>query len=162
MFAYPKLFVYPLLALLLNSSMQNKLPKRFISFTFVGISGIIVNSAILYYAKEYLEVPISIASLLAIQIAILNNFFWNRRFTWVDRQMTGLKAIRTGLLRFTLVSWIAGGLNWVILMILHHAVGLHYMVANLVAILVASILNYLLNDLWTFRQSGNEEVGDQA
>ncbi len=131
--------------------MQMKLPKRFITFTFVGISGIVVNNAILYYAKEYLYVPIAIASLIAIQIAIFNNFIWNRKFTWTDRAMKGFQAIKTGLIKFTLVSWIAGGLNWVILLLLHHYSGLHYILANLIAILMASVLNYFLNDLWTFR-----------
>jgi len=156
MLAFLKLFVYPLLTIELNSSMQIKLPKRFISFSFVGISGIVVNSAILYYAKEYLYVPVSIASLIAIQIAIFNNFFWNHRFTWTDREMKGFSAIRTGLIRFTLVSWIAGGLNWIILLLLHHYAGLYYMLANLIAILIASVLNYFLNDLWTFRHRGVE------
>lgn len=151
MLTFLKLFVYPFLTIQLNSSMQLRLPKRFIAFSFVGISGIFVNSGILYYAKEYLYVPIPIASLIAIQIAIFNNFFWNHRFTWKDRGMQGYKAIKTGLIRFTLVSWIAGGLNWIILLLLHHYFGFHYILANLIAIFIASILNYFLNDLWTFR-----------
>ena len=132
--------------------MQLKLPKRFITFTFVGVSGIVVNNAILYYAKEYLLVPVSIASLIAIQIAIFNNFYWNLRFTWTDREMKGFQAIRSGLLKFIMVSWIAGGLNWLILMLLTHFAGIYYILANLIAILVASVLNYFLNDLWTFRK----------
>ncbi len=131
--------------------MQFQFPKRFITFTFVGISGIVVNNAILFYAKEYLFVPIPIASLIAIQIAIFNNFIWNHRYTWTDREMKGFHAIRTGLLKFTAVSWIAGGLNWIILLLLTHYAGLYYILANLIAILAASILNYFLNDLWTFR-----------
>ncbi|MBT4362387.1 MAG: GtrA family protein [Candidatus Marinimicrobia bacterium] len=160
MHTFLKLFVYPFLTIQLNSSMQMKLPKRFISFTFVGISGIVVNSAILYYAKEYLYVSIPIASLFAIQLAIFNNFFWNHRFTWTDREMKGYQAIRTGLIRFTLVSWIAGGLNWIILLLLHHYVGIHYILANLIAIFIASILNYFLNDLWTFRHPGSNEESE--
>jgi putative flippase GtrA len=157
MVTFLKLFVYPFLTIQLNSSMVLKLPKRFISFSFVGISGIFVNSAVLYYAKEALYVPIPIASLFAIQIAIFNNFFWNHRFTWTDRGMQGFQAIRTGLIRFTMVSWIAGGLNWIILLLLHHYVGIHYILANLIAIFIASILNYFLNDLWTFRSPPEHE-----
>jgi len=157
MLTFLKHFVYPFITIQLNSPMQLKLPKRFISFTFVGVSGIVVNSAILYYAKEYLYVPIPIASIIAIQIAIFNNFFWNHRFTWTDREMKSFQAIRTGLIRFTLVSWIAGGLNWIILLLLHHYVGIYYMIANLIAILIASILNYFLNDLWTFRHPGSNQ-----
>ncbi len=131
--------------------MYFKLPKRFIIFTFVGISGIVVNNAILYYAKEYLFVPIPIASLIAIQLAIFNNFIWNHRFTWTDREMKGFSAIRTGLIKFTMVSWIAGVLNWIILLLLTHYAGIYYILANLIAIFIASILNYFLNDLWTFQ-----------
>ncbi len=157
MLTFLKLFVYPFLTTQLNSPMQMKFPKRFISFSFVGLSGIVVNSAILYYAKEYLFVPIPIASLVAIQIAIFNNFVWNHRFTWIDREMTGFQAIRAGFIRFSLVSWIAGGLNWSLLLVLHHYAGIHYMLANLIAIFMASILNYFLNDLWTFRQRRSAE-----
>lgn len=109
-----------------------------------------VNSGVLYAAIEYLFLPIAIASLIAIQIAIFNNFIWNRRYTWADRPMKGYGAIRAGLLRFTLVSWVAGALNWIILLLLTHYTGLYYIVANLIAIFFASILNYLLNDFWTF------------
>ena len=157
MFIFLKLFVYPLKVIELNCTVQIKLPKRFITFTLVGVSGIVVNSAILYYAKEYLYVPVFIASLIAIQFAIFNNFIWNHRFTWTDREMKGFQAIRAGLIRFTLVSWIAGGLNWIILLLLHHYVGIYYLIANLIAILIASVLNYFLNDLWTFKQRTDPE-----
>ena len=135
--------------------MQFSFPKRFVVFTMVGISGIIVNNLVLYLLIEYLFLPLSIASLFAIQLAIFNNFIWNRKFTWRDREMLGWEAIKKGLLKFTLVSWVAGALNWLILLILDYTTDLHYIMANLIAIFIASILNYLLNDLWTF---GKNEV----
>lgn len=137
---------------LLNWCMSLRLPRRFIVFTMVGISGIVVNNLILYILIEFLFLHISIASLIAIQIAIFNNFIWNRKFTWKDRDMQGWDAIRKGLIKFTLVSWIAGGLNWLILLLLDYTTELHYIIANLIAILLASILNYLLNDFWTFKE----------
>lgn len=131
--------------------MSIRLPTRFIVFTMVGVSGIVVNNVILYLLIEFLFLHISIASLIAIQIAIFNNFIWNRKYTWKDREMTGWDAIRKGLIRFTLVSWIAGALNWLILLALDYTTDLHYIFANLIAIFIASILNYFLNDFWTFR-----------
>ena len=125
-------------------------------FTMVGISGIVVNNVLLYLLIEFLALPLSIASLFAIQLAIFNNFVWNRRFTWRDRDMRGWQAIRRGLIKFTLVSWIAGALNWLILLILDYTTDLHYIIANLIAILIASILNYVLNDFWTFKRNLEE------
>ena len=133
--------------------MLSLIPKRFLVFTLVGVSGIVVNSAMLLYVREILEVPLRLASLVGIQTAIFNNFIWNRKFTWTDRSMSGVKATGMGLIRFTMVSWIAGAMNWVLLMILTHWGGLHYFIANLLAILAASILNFFLNDLWTFKSS---------
>lgn len=133
--------------------MQFNLPKRFITFSFVGVSGILVNQGILFYAHESLQVPLAFASLVAIQVAIINNFIWNRQFTWTDRPMQGFQAVKRGLIKFTLVSWVAGALNWVVLLLLTELLEIHYMLANLAAILVASVLNYFLNDLWTFRES---------
>ena len=138
--------------------MTFQFPKRFITFTFVGVSGIVVNNAILFYAKESLHVPLAIASLIAIQIAIINNFIWNRQFTWTDRPMLGWASIRPGLIKFTLVSWVAGGLNWILLLLLTRFFDLYYILANLVAILCASVLNYFLNDLWTFRRRSDKAV----
>lgn len=132
--------------------MSIRLPKRFIIFTMVGVSGIVVNNVILYLLIEYLFLHISIASLIAIQVAIFNNFIWNRKYTWKDREMKGWGAIRKGLIKFTLVSWIAGALNWLILLALDYTTDLHYIFANLIAIFIASILNYFLNDFWTFRE----------
>ena len=142
----------------LNCWMEIKLPKRFIVFTMVGISGIFVNNAVLYLLIEYLFLPLSLASLVAIQLAIFNNFIWNRKFTWRDRGMKGWTAIRHGLLRFTLVSWVAGALNWLILLILDYTTDLHYILANLIAIFIASILNYVLNDFWTFKQKIEDQL----
>ena len=65
---------------------------RYIKFGLVGASGTLVNIGILYLAQEFLFAAINAprsrlyASLaLAIAIATLNNFTWNRLWTWSDR-----------------------------------------------------------------------------
>ena len=65
---------------------------RYIKFGLVGASGTVVNLAVLYGAHEYLFRAIEpegsrpYASLaLAIAIATVNNFTWNRLWTWSDR-----------------------------------------------------------------------------
>ena len=64
---------------------------RFIKFGLVGGSGTVINIAVLYVAQEYLlrgiadfhsRLNYSIA--LAITLATLSNFYWNRRLTWRD------------------------------------------------------------------------------
>ena len=135
--------------------MQYRIPKRFILFTLVGGSGILVNMLALYLMKQHGQITLALASPIAIQLAIFNNYIWNRQITWTDRKIAGLKGIRNSLIRFTMVSWIAGTVNWVLLLLLTHISHIHYLLANLMAILIASVLNYFLNDLWTFRKPGD-------
>src|ERR1035437_4207345 len=66
---------------------------RYIKCGLVGASGTVINLVVLYGAHEYLfraiEAPGSkpYASLaLAIAVATVNNFTWNRHWTWADRR----------------------------------------------------------------------------
>ena len=69
-----------------------KLTSRFftpqaLKFIFVGISGIFVNQFFLYFLHEtnfFLSLPV--ASILAIELSILNNFTWNNIWTFKGRK----------------------------------------------------------------------------
>lgn len=138
---------------------------RYVKFGLVGASGTVVNLVVLYVAHEYLfravEPPGSkpYASLaLAILIATLNNFTWNRLWTWADRrkalagQAPALPGGARALLRqfglYTLASWLGIALQYGLTLWLTNY--LHYLLANLIAIVIASISNFLANDHWTF------------
>lgn len=140
---------------------------RYIKFGMVGASGTVVNLVVLYTAHEYLfraiESPGSkpYASLaLAIAVATVNNFSWNRLWTWADRlhqndERTSKKPqARGALLRqfglYTLASWFGIALQYGLTLWLTNF--LHYMLANVIAIVIASVSNYLANDRLTFRQ----------
>lgn len=130
---------------------------RFIKFGVVGASGTVINIAVLYVAQEFLLIRIedfhsrlnySIA--LAITCATINNFYWNRRLTWRDRKHD---VHHSALFLFSKYV-MAAALSIVIQSLLTKwlATYLHYIVANLVAIVVASVANFVANDRLTFRR----------
>ncbi len=143
---------------------------RYIKFGLVGASGTVVNLVVLYGAHEVLfrslEAPGSkpYASLaLAIAVATVNNFSWNRIWTWADRLKHAAPRERPGRAtpsvlsimlrqfgRYALASWLGIALQYVLTLWLTNY--LHYMLANVIAIVIASISNYLANDRWTFRR----------
>jgi dolichol-phosphate mannosyltransferase len=143
---------------------------RYIKFGLVGASGTVVNMALLYFSQEVLFASISAtrtrlyASLaLAITVATLNNFTWNRLWTWADRlrelaaraqlgqvSQNGFALYCTQFGRYAVASWFGIALQYGLTLWLAHS--LHYMVANVIAILVASVSNFLANDRWTFRR----------
>ena len=142
---------------------------RYIKFGLVGAGGTVVNMAILYLAQEYLFAAIAMprtrlyASLaLAIAVATVNNFTWNRLWTWSDRLRFARTHAQAGpsvqhqaaLLwrqfgRYTLASWFGIALQYGLTLWLSHT--LHYLLANVIAIVIASVSNFLANDRWTFR-----------
>ena len=130
---------------------------RFIKFGMVGASGTVINIAVLYGAQEYLlrgiqdfhsRLNYSIA--LAITLATISNFYWNRRLTWRDRQRD---AHQSELLLFSKYV-MAAALSIVIQSLLTKWLAnyLHYLVANVLAIVVASVANFVANDRLTFRR----------
>ena len=143
---------------------------RYIKFGLVGASGTVVNMALLYFSQEVLFASISTprtrlyASLaLAITVATLNNFTWNRLWTWADRlrelaalthqgqaPQSGFALYCTQFGRYAVASWFGIALQYGLTLWLAHS--LHYMVANVIAILIASVSNFLANDRWTFRR----------
>jgi dolichol-phosphate mannosyltransferase len=139
---------------------------RYIKFGLVGASGTVVNMAVLYVAQEHLFAAIAeprqrlYASLaLAIAVATVNNFTWNRLWTWADRvkaaqahheqlAQTRFSVMAGQLGRYALASWLGIALQYGLTLWLAHS--LHYLLANVIAIVVASISNFLANDRWTF------------
>lgn len=131
------------------------LRHRFIKFGVVGASGTLVNVVVLYLAQEILFQAIEPASqrlnvslAVAIFFATINNFLLNRAWTWLDRR----EQVHTPLLlqfgQYTIACWLGIALQFA----LTHAFAsrMHYLLANVMAILIASVANFLLNDHWTF------------
>jgi putative flippase GtrA len=144
---------------------------RYIKFGLVGAGGTVVNMTVLYLAQEFLFAAITVplnrlyASLaLAITLATINNFTWNRLWTWADRLReaeahrqpgkpaeAGFPLFAKQFGRYALASWFGIALQYGLTLWLSHS--LHYMVANVIAIVIASVSNFLANDRWTFRRA---------
>ena len=142
---------------LLPPRFQPMMRWRFIKFGLVGGSGTVINIVVLYLAQEHLlqgiadfhsRLNYSIA--LAITVATISNFYWNRRLTWRDRTRNTPQPA----LRLFLKYVMAAALSIVIQSLLTKwlALYLHYIVANLIAIVLASVVNFIANDKLTFRR----------
>ena len=136
---------------------------RFIKFGLVGASGTVVNIAVLYLAQEHLlrhiadfhsRLNYSIA--LAITVATISNFYWNRRLTWRDRRRSARHSVLVLFFKYVM----AAALSIVIQSLLTKwlALHLHYLIANLIAIALASVVNFVANDRLTFRQRGKDSL----
>ena len=58
---------------------------RWLKFNLVGGFGIVVQLAALLGLKSGLHLGYLPATALAVEAAVIHNFFWHERYTWADR-----------------------------------------------------------------------------
>lgn len=121
---------------------------RLAKFSAVGAIGILVQIAVLA-ALVYSGVNYLLATALAVEAAVLHNFLWHERFTWVDRPMQNQSGRR--LLRFHISNGaVSLCSNLVTMRLLVGIAGLPVIVANLISISIGAWINFLLSDRWVF------------
>ena len=130
---------------------------RILKFSAVGFSGLLVNMFLLWFFKEIIGLYYMIASLLSIELSVINNFIWNDLWTWGDRSKSGGWGYFRRLMKYNLSTSVAAVMgNLIILAVLKERFGWNYLLANLAGIGVGIVINYIINDRWTFRESRGE------
>jgi putative flippase GtrA len=126
--------------------------RRWIVFNGVGALGFVVQLAALTLLLGVLKWGYVPATTLAVEIAVIHNFFWHERWTWADRVDPGWLRIARRFLRFNLSNGALSIVGNLILMRLFlHTFALHYLVANTLSIAVCAILNFIASDRFVFR-----------
>lgn len=131
----------------LGLGLQHKENQRLLRFLLVGASGVAVNLGCLFAFVEFGGLEKSIAVVLAAEISILTNFFLNDAFTFADRHRTPFFG-RIGM--FQLVSLSGLVANFLAFFVLYFLLGIHYLVAEALAIVCAFSINYAGNLKFTY------------
>jgi putative flippase GtrA len=110
--------------------------------------GIVVQLVALTLLKSGLHLNYLVATALAVEAAVIHNFFWHERYTWADRESTS-RLIRFA--KFNLSNGVISILGNIALMrLLVGAIGLNYFVANALSIAGCSLLNFVVSDRLVF------------
>ena len=132
-------------------ALKNKEIFRVIRFILVGASGVVVNEGLLYILTNFAGLYYLVGSVIAVQCAILSNFFFNHFWTFRDRRTTG-ESILQRLGKFELVSIFGKSVNILVLYMGVTFLGTYYLVANLIGIAAGFLVNFLVNNIWTWRK----------
>jgi len=123
--------------------------SRLIRFGLVGLSGVFVDMSILYLLSDpaALGWGLTRSKVIAAELAILNNFLWNDRWTFGDisRQQQGWQQRLKRFLKFNLICVLGLFWNVVLLNLLFNEAGLNRYLANLLAIAVVTFWNFWVN-----------------
>ena len=122
---------------------------QLVKFCVVGGSGYVVNLTVFALAVQELDLHPLVAATLAFAVAVMNNFFWNRRWTFRARDgHAGFQAAR-----FFTVSVIAFLFAAMVLELLVSAAGVAEVPAQALSIVAATPLNFIGNKMWSFSLS---------
>jgi putative flippase GtrA len=128
--------------------------SRAAAFMAVGAGGFMVQIGVLLLLTAVCGWPYPLATIAAVEAAVLHNFFWHERWTWGDRRQA---SVAQRLLRFnasTGLTSIAGNvvLTTAAVELLHCPT----LIANAAAVALTSLANFVVADRWVFVDSVRE------
>jgi putative flippase GtrA len=117
---------------------------RLLKFAGVGITGVIINTSVLYLLSRWAGLPLVAATAVAVELAAISNYLLNDTWTFASRSpsLRGFAKFNTaalaGLVLNVLIVWVLTRL------------GLYFMVADLIGIAAAFTLNYAFSVRWVW------------
>jgi putative flippase GtrA len=142
--------------------------KRFVKFAMVGTAGMVTHLTIANILNFGFHFPDALANAIGFLMAVFQNYMLNYRWTFADRRYTTTKARWLQVSQFATVSIVGLGINTVVREIVSHlllpvwqsliqnpvaAEVVNYNFSIAVAIGVVLFWNFVVNRLWTFRNS---------
>ena len=127
---------------------------HWLKFNVVGGMGIGVQLIVLAVLKSGLHVDYLLATAVAVEAAVIHNFVWHERFTWVERES---KNVAVRFFKFNLTAGAFSIVGNILLMALFvDLVRMNYLLANLATIAACSLCNFAVSDRFVFQDSACE------
>ena len=125
--------------------------RRWTRFNAVGAAGVCVQLGVLAVLVHGLRLNALVATGIAVEAAVLHNFFWHQRWTWRDRPALSIQVTVSRFVQFQLLNGLislAG--NLALVAVITWAFHLDPMLGNLIAISVCSLANFAASDALVF------------
>ena len=121
---------------------------QFIRFSLVGVINTLLHYLVFFVLFDRFGVFHLLASTLGFVVAVINSYLMNRYWTF---QATG-RGVYIEFARFFTVSVVALMVNLMCMALLVEWFGIYPPYAQLLAIVLTLIVNFLGNKYWSFRQ----------
>ena len=119
---------------------------QLVKFCAVGASGYVVNLCVFASCFELLGLHHLASATVAFVVAVTNNFWWNRHWTFKARSgHAGFQAARFFTVSVTAFLFAASALE-----LLVSVAGVPELAAQAISIIAATPLNFIGNKMWSF------------
>jgi putative flippase GtrA len=128
--------------------------RRWARFAVAGLGGFVVQIGALAALTRWTELHYVVATLVAVELAILSNFVWHEQWTWRDRPSAGGTDRWLRLARFHVLTGFTSivGTTAVTAALVEGA-GLAPLVSNAIAVIAIGLVNFAGSETLVFRLS---------
>lgn len=123
----------------------------FIKYGIVGASGTIISMLTLYILTDIASIYYLLSGIAAVELSLINNFFWNDRWTFRLHKHANSKLTR--LLHYHIISITGAIADIALLYILTSWFGIYYLLSNFIAIVCVFFVNYVINSKITWKKA---------
>jgi dolichol-phosphate mannosyltransferase len=127
---------------------QERFPiGRFLKFGVVGFSGVFVDLGVFWILSNGFGLAAVTATILSAEVAVLNNFIWNDRWTFGDRsiQQPGRRSMVRRFLKFNVLCLVGIVLQGTLVGLMSNVAGVPAIGAKLLAIGIVMLWNFWIN-----------------
>jgi len=139
------------LLMLLQKALGPAIPVRFIAFSLIGGSGVVVHMAVLWTLYRGLGVDFVTGQAAAALVAMTTNFFLNNLLTYRDMRLRGRRLV-WGWVSFVLACSVGAIANVGIATYLFRADS-YWVLSALAGIVVGAVWNYAVTAVYTWRHA---------
>ncbi len=125
--------------------------KKFIKYSLVGATGMTLDVGIMIALVELAHWQPLSASFVSFTVSVINNFIWNKLWTFRDSGKNYVKQFG----QFVLTALVGLVINYFMMKWLL-AVAVNYVIARFIVVAVIVLWNFFINSLWTFRPQKND------
>lgn len=125
---------------------------QLVKYVLIGVLGLVVDFGI-YTILTHFKMNVEIANIISSTCGIINNFLWN--------SYTNFKVHDRMILRFIsyfIVGQITTVFTTVSLFIFVTKLGYPHLIVKIVATFVATLIQFIINKVVTFRKAKKEEI----
>ena len=119
---------------------------KFLKFGVVGLIGVGIDFFITWLCKEKMGVNKYISNTIGFSFAVINNFLWNRYWTFEANN----QAFAEQFLKFLLIAVAGLAINTLLLYLLVKLLKINFYVTKLLVIGLVFFWNFFMNYFFTF------------
>lgn len=123
---------------------------QLVKYALIGVLGLVVDFGV-YTVLTHFTINVEIANIISSTCGIINNFFWNSYANFKVHDRLILRFIS-----YFLVGQITTIFTTISLFIFATKMGFPHLIVKIIATFVATLIQFIINKIITFRKSKNK------